>query len=63
MEPTQKKLLGIAAELFAERGFSAVSMREISRSAGITQAAIYHHFINKEALYVAAVEYLSLIHI
>tara|TARA_R110002073_G_scaffold34699_1_gene102511 strand:+ start:118 stop:699 length:582 start_codon:yes stop_codon:yes gene_type:complete len=58
MKPTQKKLLGIAAELFAERGFSAVSMREISRSAGITQAAIYHHFINKEALYVAAVEYL-----
>jgi AcrR family transcriptional regulator len=58
MEPTQKKLLGISAELFAERGFSGVSMREISRSAGITQAAIYHHFTNKEALYIAAVEYL-----
>jgi AcrR family transcriptional regulator len=58
MEPTQIKLLGISAELFAERGFSGVSMREISRKAGITQAAIYHHFTNKEALYIAAVEHL-----
>lgn len=33
-------------------------MRRISREAGITQAAIYHHFENKEALYYAAVRYL-----
>jgi len=56
VEPTQKKLLGISARLFADRGYSGVSMREISRSAGITQAAIYHHFANKETLYIAAVE-------
>ena len=58
MEPTQTKLLNISAALFAEQGFSAVSMRAIARAAGITQAAIYHHFANKEALYFAALEYL-----
>jgi AcrR family transcriptional regulator len=58
MKPTQAKTLGISAELFAERGFSAVSMRDIARSAGITQAAIYHHFANKEDLYIAALEHL-----
>lgn len=58
MEHTQTKLLGICAELFAERGFSGVSMRDIARSAGITQAAIYHHFANKEELYIAALEFV-----
>ena len=32
-------------------------MRSIARAAGITQAAIYHHFENKEALYFAALEH------
>lgn len=58
MEPTQTKLLGISVELFAEQGFSGVSMRDIARAASITPAAIYHHFANKEALYFAAMEYL-----
>lgn len=58
MNSTQDKLLAISARLFAERGFSGVSMREIARSAGITQAAIYHHFANKEELYIATLEHL-----
>ena len=58
MEPTQAKILGLSAELFADRGFSGVSMRDIARSAGITQAAIYHHFPNKEGLYIASLEHL-----
>ncbi|MDX1734010.1 MAG: TetR family transcriptional regulator [Halioglobus sp.] len=58
MEATQTKLLDIAVELFADQGFSGVSMRGIARAAGITQAAIYHHFANKEALYFAALEHV-----
>jgi len=58
MEETQERLLDTAAELFAKQGYAGVSMRDIGRSVGITQAAIYHHFDNKEALYVAAVTYL-----
>jgi AcrR family transcriptional regulator len=33
-------------------------MRDIAGAVGITQAAIYHHFSNKDALYVAAVTWL-----
>ena len=58
MEPTQTKLLSASAELFAEHGFAGVSMRDIARATDITQAAIYHHFTNKEELYFAALEHL-----
>ena len=55
MQETQERLLDTAADLFAKQGYAGVSMRDIARTVGITQAAIYHHFNNKEALYVAAV--------
>lgn len=58
MAPTQSKLLDIAVELFANQGFSGVSMRGIARAAGLTQAAIYHHFESKDALYFAALEHV-----
>ena len=58
MDNTQERLLQIAAKLFADKGYAGVSMRAIANAAGITQAAIYHHFANKEALYFAAVRHL-----
>lgn len=58
MEETQQRLLDTAAELFAKHGYAGVSMRDIARAVGITQAAIYHHFDNKDALYIAALTYL-----
>ncbi len=58
-EPTQERLLEVSAELFAEHGVTGVSMRRIARAAGITQAAIYHHFANKEELYFASVAHLT----
>lgn len=58
MEETQERLLDTAADLFATHGYAGVSMRDIARAVGITQAAIYHHFSNKDALYIAAIAYL-----
>src|SRR5210317_1620068 len=58
MEQTQERLLNAAAELFSKQGYAGVSMRDIAGEVGFTQAAIYHHFSNKEALYIAAVTYL-----
>ena len=58
MDTTQERLLRVAAGLFADKGYSGVSMRAIAVATGITQAAIYHHFANKEDLYFAAVRYL-----
>ena len=58
MEKTQERLLNASALLFSKQGYTGVSMRDIAREVGITQAAIYHHFPNKEALYIATVTYL-----
>lgn len=58
MDQTQVRLLDTAAELFSTQGYAGVSMRDIARAMGFTQAAIYHHFPNKDALYIAAITYL-----
>ncbi|WP_219835869.1 TetR/AcrR family transcriptional regulator [Paenibacillus sp. R14(2021)] len=39
-----------AAELFAERGYPSVTMREIAKQAGCSHTAIYLYFKNKEEL-------------
>src|SRR5262245_45718650 len=44
------ELLAIAADLFAERGFAAVSVDDIGAAAGVSGPALYHHFDGKDAL-------------
>jgi AcrR family transcriptional regulator len=44
------ELLGLAARLFAERGFAGVTMDDIGAACGISGPALYHHFAGKEAL-------------
>jgi AcrR family transcriptional regulator len=39
-----------AAELFAERGFDAVSVAEIARRAGVVEKTVFNHFPLKEGL-------------
>jgi AcrR family transcriptional regulator len=51
---TRDVILDAAERRFAERGFAAVSMREIAGEAGLkNQASLYHHFNHKRALYEA----------
>jgi AcrR family transcriptional regulator len=51
---TRDVILDAAERRFAERGFAAVSMREIAGDAGLrNQASLYHHFRHKRALYEA----------
>jgi len=44
-------ILAAARRLFAQRGFAGTSMREIALTAGVSKAAIYHHFQDKRHLY------------
>lgn len=49
-------LIAAARRLFGERGFDAVSTKELALEAGLTIGALYHHFPGKEAIYCAALE-------
>jgi TetR/AcrR family transcriptional regulator, cholesterol catabolism regulator len=46
----REQILAIAADLFAERGFAATTVREIADAAGILSGSLYHHFDSKEAM-------------
>lgn len=47
---TQNKILDVATELFAIKGYDAVSMRDIANSVGIKMSSIYYYYDGKEAL-------------
>lgn len=53
---TREKIITIAQKHFMRDGYNATSTRRISKEVGITQPNLYHHFNNKEALYVAVLE-------
>ncbi|MFI1337868.1 TetR/AcrR family transcriptional regulator [Streptomyces sp. NPDC020845] len=44
------ELVRIAAELFAERGYKATTVRAIGDAAGVLSGSLYHHFDSKEAI-------------
>src|SRR4051794_19677195 len=50
---TRARIIDAAERLFAERGFAATSMRDISAASGIAHPLIHHHYGSKEALYAA----------
>jgi len=49
-QETRARIVDAAAELFAERGFDAVSVMEIARRAGVVEKTVFNHFPVKEGL-------------
>jgi AcrR family transcriptional regulator len=45
------QIVKIAANLFGEKGYDGTSLRDIAEASGITKAALYYHFPDKERLY------------
>ena len=54
--PGAKDLAKIALNLFAERHYAMVTIKDISRAAKVNSAMIYYHFNDKEDLFRAAIE-------
>jgi AcrR family transcriptional regulator len=48
----REEILQIALELFARKGYDRVSVREIARESGLSQAGLLHHFSTKEELFL-----------
>jgi AcrR family transcriptional regulator len=55
-ERTRRALLDSALSLLAERGFGSLSLREVTKQAGIVPTAFYRHFASMDELGVALVE-------
>ncbi len=52
-EETRQALIDAARRLFTERGYHNVGIREFAAAAGVTRGALYHHFGDKESLFLA----------
>jgi AcrR family transcriptional regulator len=46
-------ILETSGKLFGEKGFKGVSIRDIAQACGMTNAALYYHFKNKDDLFLA----------
>ena len=52
----ERQIVGLAEELFGERGYAGASMDELSRRAGVTKPVVYELFGSKEGLVRACLE-------
>ena len=55
---TQKKLLTAARREFAGRGLAGARVDEIAERAGVNKQLVYHYFGDKDALYLAVLEWV-----
>ena len=55
-EDKREKILNAAKNAFAQKGFTAVGIREIAKDAGLNSATLYHYFKNKEEIYSELLE-------
>ena len=53
---SHERIIQAARKEFLSKGFEKASMRSIGSEAGMTQAALYRHFVSKEAMFSALVE-------
>ena len=45
------QIMDAARQLFAERGYSGTSIRDIAEACGISTSLLYHHFADKDEIY------------
>jgi AcrR family transcriptional regulator len=56
---TRDRILQAALEIFAEKGYHRALVDDIVRASRTSKGAVYHHFPNKEALFLALVDEFS----
>ncbi len=56
-QDSRERVLSVAEKLFTEKGYAAVTLRDIAQALNIKQASLYYHApAGKEALFVEAME-------
>lgn len=56
-EATLANILLAARKLFAEKGYTQTTFKDVGKAVGVTHAAIYSYFSSKVELYVATAEH------
>lgn len=54
---TKGKIIETALELFSQRGYDGVSVRDIARAVGVRESSLYNHFESKRAIFDGIVDY------
>jgi AcrR family transcriptional regulator len=55
----RRSLLQQSLNLFAEKGYSAITMRQLAEGLGVSTGTLYHYFPNKENMFLQLVEELT----
>ncbi len=55
-EQYRKEVLSKCFDLFAQKGYGSITMREISQSLGVSTGTLYHYFPSKQSLFEQLVE-------
>ena len=55
-QDTRDRIFRTAAELFAERGYASVSMREIAEAVGVSKPMLYYYFESKQGILEALLD-------
>ncbi|MBD2690872.1 TetR/AcrR family transcriptional regulator [Anabaena catenula] len=58
-EQYRKELLGECFDLFAEKGYGSITMRQIAQRLKVSTGTLYHYFPNKQALFEQLVEEIT----
>ncbi len=53
---TRELIMKEALDMFAAKGYAAVSMRDLAATVGIRASSIYHHFTGKQEIFDALIE-------
>jgi AcrR family transcriptional regulator len=58
-KPTKERIFDVSLDLFSQKGYDRVSIREIAREVGIRESSIYNHYQNKEAILDAIIDHFK----
>ena len=56
MNKTKRKIFETSMKLFAEKGYDATSIEEITATVGVAKGTLYYHFSSKEEIFNFLIE-------
>ena len=55
---SKENILKAALRIFLEKGYNAASINDVAKESNFTKGGLYHHFQNKEHLFIETINFL-----